>query len=261
MVTQIDAHAHFYPCFDIGSYLASAVENFRRSATEPTDGVVGVLLLATPQATDAPLAPLERALAQLPAAWQVTRPDSTSILFRRDNQTIVCIAGRQLTTQENLELLMLCSDQPFPVQQPLAAAVSECLRMDAVPVVPWGFGKWWFRRGRVLRDYLQNASTNDTQRVFLGDSGCRPALCTPMPLRKTNRISILAGSDPLPIPAHQHRVGCLGTALTAAIDLDQPTTWMRQQLSVVEDRHRFGHLRSLPGFLADQLRIRIHHPQ
>ena len=55
------------------------------------------------------------------------------------------------------------------------AAISGVLRQarewGAVRVIPWGAGKWFFARGRLLSSIMREADRSD---FFLGDEGGRP---------------------------------------------------------------------------------------
>ena len=244
--TRIDGHAHFYPQFSLSTYLNAARKNFQ--------GADGILLLAQPDDTP-PLDLLEQRLPEVQGEWTYDQPDSTSYVFRQQSATIVMIAGRQLVTYENLELLTLCSSSLFSPRLPLRDLLNEVAESDAVPVVPWGFGKWWFSRGKIVRDLIRSTP----QGYLLGDSGCRPTWYRSPILVTAMRqgIGVLAGTDPLPIRSHETRVGSYYTVLSEPVDLRSPTRWVRQQLTGSTKYLNRGVRRNPTQFLSDQLRIRL----
>ena len=82
-------------------------------------------------------------------------------------ETLVLVAGRQIQTLEGLEALALGTDSEFPDGLELTAALAEVRASGALAVLPWGFGKWWFRRGQLARKAIDSAAANE---FFLGDN-------------------------------------------------------------------------------------------
>jgi hypothetical protein len=97
--------------------------------------------------------------------------------------------------------------------------VKEC---GAVPVIPWGFGKWMGTRGKIVRDLLELARKTD---IFLGDNGGRPAFL-PRPVHFNSAeslgIRILPGSDPLPFSSEYWRPGSFGFLVEGAMNHEHP---------------------------------------
>ncbi len=249
-MTRVDGHAHFHADNSLDLFLQSAVENLL-----DTDESVGVLLLAH-IGSEQPLTSIRKS-NDLNRNWTRSEPDSTSLLFRRDDGfSIVVIAGRQIVTAEKLELLTLCTDQLVPSGMPVRESIQMASSQSAIPVVPWGFGKWWFSRGKVLRDLIQS---DFEYRWLIGDSGCRVrGLIPPMIAEATKAgIATVAGSDPLPLESHRTRVGSYGSVLNGTIDLNRPTEWMRDALRNLDSAPAFGQCRSLSQFLRDQIGLRI----
>lgn len=289
--TFVDAHVHFHPAFDLSTFLDAAVNNvgqFAKTATTVSTSISDrdlplsserspsiALLLAEITGND-PLAEIRKQYDALPKSWQHREhEDGHSITFQRHGKpTIVFIAGRQIVVDVGLELLALCTNHAIQGGQMLEASIEQTLSVGGVPVIPWGFGKWWFRRGRLLREFLlrddskaptptTRATNNSPTKVktLLGDNGCRPSIAgRPSMLQhaETTGFSILAGSDPLALRSHQGRVGSFGSLLSKTIDADHPTEWMRRQLlGLDKSPPTFGHCRSLTQFAADQIRVRM----
>ena len=252
--TRIDGHVHFHPIFSLSAFLNGAERNFQAADGGNRD-TVGVLLLAKIDAAP-PLSQVQKDAPSVSSAWKFSQFESTSCAFTSKDTTIIIIAGRQIVTRENLELLVFCSDKPFPDRLPLRESIEVARANKGVPIVPWGFGKWWFSRGRVLQSILDSDFKGG---LLLGDSGCRPSMFTPALISRATEagIATLAGSDPLPIKSHEARAGSFGTRVPGSIDLNAPAEWVRESLTKLRATSTFGHGRSLAQFVNDQIRIRV----
>jgi len=83
-------------------------------------------------------------------------------------------------------------------------------------VLPWGVGKWWFGRGRLVRALVQEFRGPD---LFVGDSGVRPWFwARPALLREAERLGtrLLSGTDPLPFAHEAMRAGTTGFTVELA---------------------------------------------
>jgi hypothetical protein len=135
---------------------------------------------------------------------------------------LLLVAGRQMATREGLEVLALGTADTLPDGLPLPAAVAAAQAAGALPVIPWGFGKWWFYRGRLLRELLEATGREE---VLLGDNGGRPSFA-PRPklftLAESLGIPVLPGSDPLPMNRDWTRAGSYGFVLGRDLSGDRP---------------------------------------
>jgi hypothetical protein len=97
-------------------------------------------------------------------------------------------------------------------------------------------------------------------RLALGDDGGRPRW-TPRPsiLRRGAAAGamVLRGSDPLPLPGQESRVGEVGFAVAGRWDPHRPLASLTGALDRGERPVRFGDGQSVQSFLGDQLRLRI----
>ena len=71
---------------------------------------------------------------------------------------VLVIAGRQIVSAERIEVLALGTRTQIPDGQPLAATIDAVRADGALAVLPWGFGKWWGARGRMVDAYLETAT-------------------------------------------------------------------------------------------------------
>ncbi|HEY9422186.1 MAG TPA: hypothetical protein VIW92_12285 [Thermoanaerobaculia bacterium] len=255
----VDAHVHFHHCFDRNVFLDAALANFRRGAEELALGgsFLGCLLLAEMTS--------ERALQRLRGGedgrWQFEpTAEPSSLIARRsaDGERLLVIAGRQVRTREGLEILALLSTEEFPDGLAFRDALTRVRWSGAVPVLPWGFGKWWFYRGALIEGLLRRP---EPKWLFLGDNGGRPEFGgSPRLLREAGKrgVPVLPGSDPLPLPEHANRAGSCGFLMRNGVEERQPAAALRRWLrDLAEQPPTFGGCQSLTRFCRDQLALRL----
>lgn len=259
----LDAHVHFRRCFDWPSFLDSAHTNFeaaRPAGVRPTGDVGHCLLFAEEHADDYFQQLRADDEARAGRGWRVDVNDEPESLtcVRTDGARLVLIAGRQIVTRERLEVLALCTRAVLDDGWSLEDTIDSVLEAEAIPVLPWGFGKWWFKRGRRVRELLDSPRA---AHVFLGDSRGRPrAAPSPRLLRQARQrgVRVLPGTDPLPLPSHVTRPGRYGFALDADPAAPHPADTIRHALrSLKANPPAFGQPDSWLGFLHSQLALRL----
>lgn len=221
-----DAHVHLYRCFDLDLFLGAAEANVREasSALGLEARALGLLVL-TAGTADWSLSDLRSADSDfVTSEWTLERTaENLSLLARYRGQVrMILVAGRQLQTAEALEVLALGCDEDLPEGLPIAETLTAVRASGAVPVVPWGFGKWWGRRGRLLSDLLESEVSDD---LFLGDNGGRPdAWPRPGLFDKARRLGIrdLPGSDPFPFRREVARPGSRGFVIRRPLERETP---------------------------------------
>jgi len=195
-------------------------------------------------------------------AWRFERTAEANSLWaapeRRPGARLLLVAGRQLVTREGLEVLGLGLGEDLGEGLALDAAVAAVLERGAVPVVPWGFGKWWSRRGRRVAALLRSGAAG---RFFLGDTAGRPRGFPPPRLfaeAARHGVFVLPGSDPLPSPRQATKAGRCGFALRGELDPERPAAAIVAQL---RGCHRqpdtFGRHAGPLDFVRDQLAMQV----
>ncbi len=227
-----DAHVHIYDCFDLDLFLDSAWHNFYQQALSLSaqTNFCAVLLL-TEAKQDHWFSKLSEN-SSLARNWSFHETDETYSLFAQDvnGHRILIINGRQIVTSENLEVLALVLTNELPDGKPIASVVEWVMANDAIPVIPWGFGKWWGRRGRVLSRLLDSFSADE---LFLGDNSGRPwFLGKPkhFAIAENEQRRILPGSDPLPFHSQAWRPGSVGLSFTGNLNASTPADSLRNYL-------------------------------
>lgn len=222
----VDAHVHFYDCYDQTVFFERALENFRAAAAALglAPGLAGCMLFSESAGHHYFRRFQADAGCGNRGPWKFRRTDeSCSLTAVRDSEEeILLIAGRQIATAERLEVLSLGCDRDFPDGLAIGPTLDAVLESGALAVLPWGFSKWWFGRGALMRELV---SSIDPARVCLGDNSGRPRLI-PGPrlfrLAQARNIRILPGTDPLPFPSEAAKVGRFGFLLEGEVDRRRP---------------------------------------
>jgi hypothetical protein len=192
--------------------------------------------------------------------WSLSETgEPTSLAARHESgDTLLLLAGRQISTRERLEVLALGTERELPSGWSLADTLAGVREIGAIAVIPWGFGKWWFRRSRLIAATLASLSGGD---VFVGDNGGRPRAIPRSPLfglAASRGIYNLPGSDPLPLRWEIRKPGRLGTVLEAPLDLSRPVESLLGALRGLQHQPPlFGRPDSLLGFVRSQLGLRL----
>jgi hypothetical protein len=263
----VDGHVHFHDCFAASAFLDAARRQFAMARAgygiRGEFGPPGILFLCETGAGD----PFARLSAQLPTAdlrWTMepTAEAESRRLRLHEVTELIVIAGRQCITTEGLEVLALGTTDTFAADLPLRELVDQLNRRHALPVLPWGLGKWWFRRGEIIRRLIREA--NGRQRLFLlSDQSGRPrtgVASNILRLATALQIPILAGSDPLAMASEVETVGSYGFWLDCTVlNCEQPALSILQSLRglKVQPAH-FGRRDALPRAVLRQLSWRRH---
>lgn len=225
----MDTHVHLRSCFDAARFFDVAWGNFRKWAQREGVAVPWVpVLMLTESATEdgfRRVHDLSGAVGdpQELAGWgnwfgERTEEEDT-VWISKNGKCLLLIAGRQVDTGERLEVSVLGSDRFIPDHTPIEEVLEKAAEYDAVPVIPWAPGKWFFDRGRQVGALMDRRQPGG---FYLGDNGGRPwSWPTPALLKRAHRdgIPVLPGSDPLPFPEEMNRTGTFG--VTARIELDR----------------------------------------
>ena len=167
----------------------------------------------------------------LPTEYRVRRIDTRvfSVADQCERQ-IYFVAGRQLATAERLEILALDCAARFPEKLSLPDALAAIIEAGGVPVLNWSPGKWLFERGKHVRALIERSSGSD---FLLGDISIRPGFWGEpglFALAKSKGFRIVSGSDPLPLPGEEVRIGSYGVAVRLGTQTDEPGKLARRLL-------------------------------
>ena len=268
----IDSHVHLYNCFNIEKFFDSALDNFSESANEcrGSKNFTSLLLLTetksdryfqklsglakerTENTSFSDSSPLKK--------WTIRLTQERCSLYAHlaSSRGLYLIAGRQIVTAENLEVLALATEQDFEDGQPLETTIEQTIAAGGIPVIPWGFGKWIGHRGKILSNLLKERKFPV---LFLGDNSGRPIFWSRPPLFKQAEqlgIRVLPGTDPLPFASESFRPGTFGFAMHGQLDPEKPARSLKQLLLEEETQFQaYGSLENPWRFIRNQIAMQI----
>jgi hypothetical protein len=260
-VLFVDTHVHIYDVFDLDALFDSAVKNFGRAARAtgfadaPQEGMLLLTETARDHAFDA-LGSGER----LPLRWKISATPEPEVLAvtLHGQMPLSLVAGRQIATEEDLEVLALGTTQRFPDGEPFQVSIAKSERSAALTALPWGFGKWWGQRGVIIEKTMR--APRD-RALFLGDNGGRLSLTSrPRLLRLGERsgLKVLPGTDPLPFAGQELRVGSFGMLLPDWDSRGRPLEQLvARLLQAPTSPAEFGGLTGVAAFVKLQIAMQL----
>lgn len=187
-------------------------------------------------------------------AWRLspTGERESLVASRSTGETLIFVAGRQIAARERIEVLALGRDVDVPDGLSLEETLCRVRESGALPVLPWGVGKWSGRRGALVAAILDQPAGE----LYLGDNSNRLRLAgTPRLLREARErgLIVLPGSDPLPFASHARRAGSFGFVLEGTLDPLRPAADLLRRVRALREQPRtYGRGETLPRFLRDQ---------
>ena len=240
----VDAHVHIRPESNLDAYLELATKRLEAQAPH-------IALMLTDMRGEQGLKALNE-----DSGWSLERHCDVAVARRdRPAGALWVVQGYQVNTAERLEVLALAAPRAPQEGLSLTDTITQVIESGAVPVLPWGFGKWLGGRARHLAGLIE-------RREFLGqvafaDSGNRPlGWRYPKLLVQAAEqgYAVIHGSDSLPLKGDSTRIGSVGALLQADLDAD-PVTRLRRAL--LRPRSNFGQPMSPLQFLRLQLQLRL----
>lgn len=259
-----DAHVHLYPQFSAERLLESARDNFFtqcRDCWSPPP--IMALLFADNRRAEGFTA--LAALAEsggVVGKFQLRKTAEVHSLLAidpaRPEERLLLLGGRQVVTAERIEVLALASPAFAEDGLPLVETIAAVQQRGGLAILPWGVGKWLGKRGAIIGNYLNQA---DPSRLLVGDNGGRPTLW-PRPeffeKAAVRGIGLLSGSDPLPLPGEERRVGSCGARLEGICGNEHPA---QEMISLLTSGTRkltgFGKNLDPFSFLKTQIALRL----
>jgi hypothetical protein len=256
----VDAHVHLYPFMSVGVLLDAACANMSRLSPGEPEEYCGILLLADPVGV--------RGYERLShpddrddrGHWSPEDGDERCTMLRRSCGTrIVVIKGRQLITQEGLEVLAWAC-KTVPAGLSLSATVDRITAVGGLSIIPWGVGKWFGKRGRLLTDLIM--SEEGRRDILLADNGSRPWCWSRVPHFDTaaeRGMRVIAGTDPLPLAGEERRVGSYGFAIRVerAEGVSTADLLHKELVNTATAIQIIGKAMSFSRFASNQLRLRL----
>lgn len=257
-----DSHVHFHKCFSEEKFFDNCINNILQASHNSEAN--GIIFLAQGNHEDSfnflRQKKIIKCLINPKINYIVSETQDNSAIELRWIErgiTILIIPGFQIVTKENLELLSLGTMIRHSDGSPIEETISNVFNTGGIPVLPWGFGKWYGKRGEIVNEIIEK----NIQNLFLGDNGGRTNLLPYPPQFKNairKKIKILPGSDPLPFPQEMIRPLSYGFKFTAEINNSSPWTEIKKKLLDQSFKvDTYGGLTNPFKFLKTQLTLQL----
>jgi hypothetical protein len=222
-----DGHLHIYPFYNLPTLLEHLAVNLAAHAGD----AVRVALLAERHDCHALHDMPRQATLLSNRGWSISAEPCGACLLSRDGDApLYIIAGRQVVTAERLEVLALTTDTDIPDGLTAGESIERVKNVGALPVLAWAPGKWFGKRGKIVRQLIDAAAPGE---LLIGDTSLRPTCwAEPLLMRRARRkgLRVLCGSDPLPFAGEERLAGTYATVLDAEFDPTCPVESMRAAL-------------------------------
>ncbi len=222
-----DTHVHVYPCYDVQQAL-----NVLRNTLHRYDSSALCMAFLTERSDCNFFASLEEnaAVRSFPRG-ELQQLDGAVLLREPAYTDLYIFPGRQVVTEERIEILSLTTDQSIPDGLPAREVLQRIRQANGIPVLSWAPGKWFFKRKKVIRDLLHENSPGS---LLIGDTSLRPTCwLQPLLMRRARHLgyTVINGSDPLPFAGEEELMGRYGVRLDCDFDRDNPLESIRSILS------------------------------
>lgn len=221
-----DTHLHLYPCYDIEQALITCSRNLERNIDGKKDTVkIGFLA----ERFDCDFFNKIKS-GEIPFNnCQIKASPENGALIINSGQLIplYLITGRQIVTREKLELLALTLNEKIEDGMPAAEVIKKINELGGIAVLPWGLGKWLFKRGKTVKKLIDEAVAGN---LLIGDSSLRPFLWYEPVFNYAmeKNIRVLAGSDPLPFKGDEPVMGSYISSFEGNFDNTCPVSSIRK---------------------------------
>lgn len=264
----VDAHVHLHACYQPDELLDHAYKNLSTAASScgPSSASSALFLLMTECFRDDYFGALyatahgqDSSRSTSLREWRAhpTEEDS-SVLARSGDRQIIVVSGRQVACREGLEVLLLGTTRRLPDGLGVREVLTETSSWGVPRVIPWGPGKWLFRRGRLLSELVAEFRSPT---LFLGDEGGRPIFWGyPQHFAHAARLGVrdLPGTDPLPFPHDVTKVGRMGFRVPIELDSARPAASLLRVLHQPDTPlQRFAVLESPLRFVRNQIGMQL----
>jgi hypothetical protein len=260
----VDAHVHIHPCYRPDELLSNAYSNL--SAAQDGRAAPALYLLMTEGAGDDYFGVLHALGAGNEGAerlelgpWAMApTEEGNSVIAVSGARQLFIVGGCQVACREGLEVLVLGTSRRLPDGLAIREVLTETASWGVPRVIPWGPGKWLFRRGRLLSALVEEFRGPS---LFLGDEGGRPVFWGyPRHFGRAARLGVrdLPGTDPLPFPHDVTKVGRMGFRTRIDLDRSHPAASLLTALAREgTDPERFAILESPLRFVRNQIGMQL----
>lgn len=254
-----DAHVHIYPVYDLVRFFTSAFDNFAQLRKKLNLEVDYIQILGlTESLTCQWFSEVDSVSLAKCLGMRVIQKEAHIQLINDIGDSIYIIVGRQINSSERIEVSALGIQGGIEDNLSLETTVEAVLKQGGVPVLPWGFGKWFGKRGRMVSSIVDRYR----EKVYLSDNSNR-LQWLPLPreflrARKLG-VSTIAGSDTLPIMEAEYNVARYVCVFTAEISDDNFVVSLMTELreNTISTIKIIGQREGVVRFLINQTKMQL----
>lgn len=262
----IDFHVHIHNCFNLDEFFHNVFLNFSKCAKliGKSQKWTGVLFLSEIKEVNYFDSLKESLKCNKPIIdsnkYKIleTSEDCSIIISNKCDEKVIIIAGKQIITEDKVEVLALGTTNEFNNGYSLSITIEEINKVNAIPVLPWGVGKWLGKRKKIVQQYL---AENNEQRYFIGDNSGRPRFWSEPNLFKLGNQSnhfVLRGSDALPILSQVNKTASFGSYTYGVINQNKPLESIKNILeNLTKSLCSFGRLENVAPFFINQFTMQL----
>jgi hypothetical protein len=261
MPVLVDAHIHFHPCFNAEKFFDEGRNNFHSFATQQEIISFQSVLCFTESFGCNIFGELSKKAdnREKIGAWDIQKTDEQNSLLLKDSAgfEIFVIAGRQIVTKEKLEVLALGLKEDIHEGKPAGEVIKQVIASHSLPVLPWGFGKWLGKRGKIILELVSSQKYS----CYLGDNGNRPwfmGKSRVFAMGLDGGMFNLPGSDPLPFVSEVVKPGSFGCIMEGSLRNKQPFHDLYELITQASKPFaQFGKPESAAHFLRNQIAMQL----
>jgi hypothetical protein len=264
-IVLVDAHVHIHECFDLNIFLNSSYKNFKKCAKNfNAQSFEGVLCLTENSKVN--FFSKFRKTAELNSnqgnsldwKFHITDEPNSIRLSRNQDEVMYIIAGRQIITKEKLEVLGIGLLQSIDNGKSLADVVELVNQNEALPIIPWGVGKWMGYRRKVISNFIVKYKNGS---LFVGDNNNRPFFWVKSTIfKQAGRLNIrnLQGTDPLPFKSEVTKAGRYGFMIEARINQTKPFDEIKKKVNDLNSPLlQYGRPEKTLRFFSNQIQMQL----
>lgn len=258
----LDAHVHLHDCHYLEDILNSAQKNFLFQAKRLNlNSFQAFLCLTESHAVNN----FEKLINfcdnnQKIGSWSLRFTGNNNVILcqKKDDEVIYIVSGRQIVTEEYMEVLGIGLFEDIDDGQSIQYVINYIHKNKAIPIIPWGVGKWIGNRKKILRKIINQSYASP---IYLGDNGNRPWFW-PKPsifkLAQRKGILNLPGSDPLPFYRESQKPGSYGFFIESDVHKDKPFDSLYGIITNGKLQYNtFGNLESFTYFFKNQIAMQF----
>jgi hypothetical protein len=257
-----DSHVHFHKCFDEGLFFDSCFNHLTNINSSSVKN--GLLFFTEGKNEDSynylnSKTKIKSSLNENTEyiVKEIDNANTIEVSWNQAGMRILILPGFQIVTKENLEVLSLGTKKRLSDGLLIEDTIFSVLSLGGIPVLPWGFGKWFGNRGKKIEELIKK----NISHLFLGDNGGRSSLL-PFPNQfkaaKKNGMKILPGSDPLPFFDEVKRPMSYGFIFNTNMNESNPWESIKKTLLDTNLKiENFGSLTAPVSFIKTQIAMQF----